>query len=279
MRFHFFSFFSLLFSLICFLSTAHADLPAIPAAIETQLYQGSAEEVTAFIGKRQAQVDGLIALITTDMQKVKEEKDQVVFTALLDLFQGLSFQLKNLQAELARPEIPSLQPPALGSPPYKLALFETMVSFQQKTARQLGLYEEDLAYGVARIAALKDELATLLPLYAQVKSEDTSRIQAYEKLEYILSLHHEYAILQLKKPKLNKALTDTRRIAKEAANLAEQVFGKLQISKDDIAALKKKMDSLNERHASSLARLNAEYLDLNKQSVVALSLIHISEPT
>lgn len=271
MRFHFLSFFSLLFSLVCFLSAAHAELPDIPAALETQLYQGSAKEVAAFVGKRQAQVDGLIALITTDMQKVKEEKDRVVFTALLDLFQGLSFQLKNLQAELARPEIPFLQPPALGPPPYKLALFDEMVSLQQKTARQLGLYEEDLAYGEARIAALKDELTTLLPLYVQVKSEGTDRIQAYEKLASILSLQHEYAILQLKKPKLNKALGDARILVKEAAGLAEQVFGKLEISKDNIAALKKKLASLNERHASSLARLNAEYLDLNKQSVVAES--------
>jgi small-conductance mechanosensitive channel len=271
MRFHFFSFFSLLFSLICFLSTAHADLPDIPAALETQLYQGSAEEVAAFIGKRQAQVDALIALITTDMQKVKDEKDKVVFTALLDLFQGLSFQLKNLQAELARPEIPSMQAPALAPPPYKLVLFDEMVSLQQKTAQQLGLYEENREYGGARIAALKDELTTLLPLYAQVKSEESSRVQAYEKLASILSLQHEYAIIQLKKPKLNKGLTDTRSISKAAASLAEQVFGKLQISRDDIAALKKKLVSLNERHVGSLARLNAEYLDLNKQSVVAES--------
>ena len=271
MRFLCFSLLSLLVSVCCLLSSAHADLPDIPAALETQLYQGSAEEVSAFIGKRQAQVDSFIALITTDMQKAKEDKDQVVFTALLDLFQGLSFQLKNLQAELVRPETASMQAPALAPPPYKLALFDEMVSLQQKTAQQLGLYEENRVYGEARIAALKDELTTLLPLYAQVKSEESSRIQAYEKLAYILSLQHEYAILQLKKPKLNKALTDTRIIAKEAANLAEQVFGKLQISKDDIAALKKKLVSLNERHASSLARLNAEYLDLNKQSVVAES--------
>ncbi len=271
MRFLHFSIFSLLLSLLCFPSAVHADLPDIPTAIETRLYQGSTEEVTAFIARRQTQVDGLIAMITTDMQRVKDEKDQVVYTALLDLFQGLSFQLKNLQAELARPEIPSLQPPALGSPPYNLALFDAMVSFQQKAAQQLGLYEENIAYGESRTSSLKDELTTLLPQYAKVKADATSRIQAYENLAYILSLQNEYAILQLKKPKLNKALTETRSIAKEAANLSEQVFGKLQIGKDDIGALKKKLDSLNERHARSLARLNAEYLDLNKQSVIAES--------
>jgi small-conductance mechanosensitive channel len=261
-------------SVICFLSAAYAELPTLPdtpAAIETQLYQGSSEEVTAFIGKRQAQVDGLITLITTDMQNVKEEKEKVAFVALLDLFQGLSFQLKNLQAELARAETPSLQLPSPGSPPYNLAAFDEMISFQQKAAQQLGLYEEGLAYGEARIAVLKDELPPLLPLYAQVKAEAASRIEAYEKLAYILSLQHEYAILQLKRPKLNKVLTDMRIVAKEAAILVEQVFGQLQIGKKDIAELKKKLDSLNENHASNLARLNAEYLDLNKQSVVAES--------
>jgi len=264
----------LLFSVICFLSAAYAGLPGLPdtpAAIETQLYQGKTEEVTAFIGKRQAQVDGLITLITTDMQKVKEEKEKVAFVALLDLFQGLSFQLKNLQAELARAETPSLQLPSPGSQPYNLAAFDEMIFFQQKAVQQLALYEENLAYGEARIAVLKDELPPLLPLYAQVKSEAASRIEAYEKLAYIMSLQHEYAILQLKRPKLNKALTDMRVVAKEAAILVEQVFGQLQIGKKDIAELKKKLDSLNENHASNLARLNAEYLDLNKQSVVAES--------
>jgi len=261
-------------SVICFLSAAYAELPTLPdtpAAIEAQLYQGSSEEVIAFIGKRQAQVDGLITLITTDMQKVKEEKEKVAFVALLDLFQGLSFQLKNLQAELARAETPSLQLPSPGSPPYNLAAFDEMSSFQQKAAQQLGLYGEGMAFGEARIAVLKDELPPLLPQYAQVKSEATSRIEAYEKLAYILSLQHEYAILQLKRPKLNKALTDMRVVVKEAAILVEQVFGQLQIDKKDIAELKKKLDSLNENHASNLARLNAEYLDLNKQSVVTES--------
>jgi len=265
------SFLSLLLSLFCFLSSVQAELPDIPVAIETKLYQGTVEEVPAFIGKRQAQIDDLIGLITADMQKGKVENGTIVFTALLDLFQGLSFQLKNLQAELVRPELPPMQIPSPGSPPYKLAVFDEMVSFQQKAARQLGLYEENLGYGEARIAALRDELTTLLPLYAQVRSEDGGRFQAYEKLAYILSLQHEYAILQLKRLKLNKALTEVRVVVKEASSLAEKVFGQLQIGKEDIAALKKKADSLNERHAGSLAKLNAENLDLNKQSVIAES--------
>ncbi len=266
-----FSSLSLLFAVLCFFSSAHAELPDIPAALETQLYQGKAEEITAFVGKRQTQIDGLVALITKDMGKKKEEKETIVFTALLDLFQGLSFQLKNLQAELVRPEFPPLQLPDPGSPPYNLAVFEDVVSFQQKVARQLGLYEESLSSGEARLAVLKDELTALLPLYAQVKSEDSSRYQAYENLAHILSLQHEYAILQLKRPKLNKALTDVRGVAKEASSLAEKVFGQLRISKDDTAELKKKVDALNESHVSSLARLNAEHLDLDKQSVVAES--------
>ena len=266
-----FSSFSLLLAVLCFFSSAHAELPDIPAPLETQLYQGKAEEIVVFIGKRQTQVDGLIALITTDMEKKKEEKETIVFTALLDLFQGLSFQLKNLQAELARPEFPPMQVPAPGSPPYNLAVFEEVVSFQQKVTRQLGLYEESLGSGEARIAVLKDELTALLPLYVQMKSEDGSRYQAYENLAHILSLQHEYAILQLKRPKLNKALTDVRGVVKEASSLAEKVFGQLRISKDDITELKKKVDALQESHVSSLARLNAEHLDLDKQSVVAAS--------
>lgn len=271
MRSFYLTLFTVVVTFFCLLASARAQLPEMPVAIEAQLYQGSSEEITTFIEKRQAQVDDLIALITSDMQKGKEQNGTIVFTALLDLFQGLSFQLKNLQAELARVEVPPMQVPTPGAAPYKLALFDEMVAFQQKSVHQLGLYEEDRGYGEARLIALKDELTTLLPLYADERANESSRFQAYEKLAYILSLQHEYAILQLKKPKLTKALTEAQVVVKEASALAEKVFKNLRIGQEDIDALNKKVDARQERHAASLAKLNAENLDLNKQSVVAES--------
>ena len=271
MRSFCFSLLSLLLPLFFLPSSAQAELPDIPVAIETQLYQGTVEEVTAFIGKRQVWIDDLISLISADMKREKDENGTMVFSALLDLFQGLSFQLKNLRSELVRPDLPPMQRPSPGPPPFQLAVFDELVSFQQEAVRQLAMYEENLGYGEARIAALKDELTSLLPLYIQVKSDEGSRFQAYERLAYILSLQHEYAISQLKKPKLAKALTEVRVVVKDVSSLIEKVFGQLQIGPDDIAALKKKADSLNERHAGSLAKLNAEYLELNKQSVITES--------
>jgi len=85
--------FSLLFVIVCPLS-ASAELPEISAAVETQLYQGTTEEITAFIGKRQAQVDDLISLITADVRMAKVESDKVAFAAVLDLFQGLSLPVE-----------------------------------------------------------------------------------------------------------------------------------------------------------------------------------------
>ncbi len=271
MRSFCFTLFAVVVTFFCLLASARAQLPEMPVAIEAKLYQGSSEEITAFIGKRQAQVDDLITLIISDMQKGKEQNGTIVFTALLDLFQGLSFQLKNLQAELARVEVLPMQVPTPGAAPYKLALFDEMVAFQQKAVRQLGLYEEDLGYGEARLIALKDELTTLLPLYAEVRANESNRFQAYEQLAYILSLQHEYAILQLKKPKLTAALTEVQMVVKEAIALAEKVFKNLRIGQEDIDALNKKVAARQERHTGSLAKLNAENLDLNKQSVVAES--------
>jgi small-conductance mechanosensitive channel len=265
--------------LLCLLSSllcppplfALTELPDIPSAVEAQLYQGTTEEIAAFIDKRQTLIDGLITLITTDIQKVKEEKDKLGLDAILDLFQGLSFQLKNLQAEVARAEPQALQNPPLGSPPYSLALFDDMVAFQQKAMLQLKQYEDTLAFGVARTTVLKDELTDLLLQYNEVRGDEGSRITAYEQVAYILSLQHEYALLQLKKPKIDKVLADTRLVAKEVEGLVEQVFAKLQINKNEIAELKKRLAVLQEQHLSSLAKLSAENLELNKQSVVVES--------
>jgi len=264
------AFLGLLFLVICPLS-ASAELPEIPVAVEPQLYQGTADEITASIGKRQAQVEGLIDLIASDIRQATVESDKVALAAVLDLFQGLPFQLKNLQAELVRPEMPLLAIPALDSPPYQLSSFDGMVTFQRKARQQLAGCEEALASGGVRLTALREELAALLPQYIKEKADPNRRILSYERLARLLSLQHEYALLQLKKPKLEKELTNNQGVVKEANTLMEKVFGQLRISPEDIAALKKKMDALGEEQAESLAGLNADSLDLGKQGVVAAS--------
>ncbi len=265
-------FISLLSSLFCPSPLfALAELPDFPSAVETRLYQGTTEEITAFIAQRQTLVNDLNTLVTSDIQKVKEEKDKLVLEAILDLFQGISFQLKNLQAEVARAEPPTLQNPPLGSPPYSLAIFDDMAAFQQKVTLQLKQYEDDIAFGEARITGLKDELTGLVLQYNKVRGDEGGRIAAFEQAAYILNLQHEYALSQLRKPKIDKALTETRVVAKETADLVKHVFAKLQVSKDELTELKKRLELLNEQHLNNLAKLSAENLALNKQSVVVES--------
>lgn len=270
MRWYHFFLFSMLFTVfVC--PSAYAEFPELSASVEPQLYQGTADEITASIGKRQAQVEGLIVLITSDVRQATVESDKVAFAAILDLFQGLSFQLKNLQTELVRPEMPPLTIPALDAPPYKLSSFDDMVAFQRKARQQLEGCKEALAFGGARLTAQREESAALLPQYIKEKADANCKIQSYERLARLFSLQHEYALLQLKKPKLEKELTNNQGVVKEADALVEKVFGQLQISREDIAALKKKVDVLGEEQAKSLAGLNADSLDLGKQGVVTAS--------
>lgn len=263
---------ALFFSLFCPSPLfALTGLPDFPTAVETRLYQGTTEETTAFIAQRQTLVNDLIALVTSDIQKVKEEKDRLALESILDLFQGLSFQLKNLQTEVARAEPPPLKNPPLGSPPYSLAIFDDMSAFQQKVILQLKQHEDSLAFGAARITGIKDDLTGLVLQYSKVRGDEVSRIPALEQAAYILNLQHEYALYQLRKPKIDKALAETRLVAKETASLTEQVFAKLQVNKDELAEIEKKLGSLNDQHLSNLAKLSAENLALNKQSVVVES--------
>lgn len=270
MRLSHFFLLSLLFTVVV-CPSAYAELPEISTALEPQLYQGTADEITVNIGKRQAQVDGLITLITSDVRQATVESDKVALAAVLDLFQGLSFQLKNLLAELVRPEIPPLPLPALDSPPYKLSSFDDMVAFQRKAKQQLEGCEEALASGGTRLSALREELAALLPQYIKEKADPSYRIQSYERLARLLSLQHEYALLQLKKPKLEKDLANNQRVVNEANVLVEKVFGQLRISREEIADLNKKLELLRDEQAKSLAGLNADSLDLGKQGVVTAS--------
>ncbi len=251
-------------------SPAEAQLPDIPAAIETQIYQGTPEAIAAFIDKRQVEIDDLIAQISVQAkeQQGEEGSSQVIFTSLEDLFQGLSFQLRNIKDELARSEIPPLSPPSLGDPPYSLDSFDDLVDFHHKAEQQLDLYTEMQTIGDARIAALNSEFPEMRARYLSLKDEADHKIQAYETLAHLLTMQHEQALIQLKKPKVQTALTRMQEVVKEDSRQIEKVFNGLLPGKVALAAEQKKSEALQDKSARSLARLNGESLELNKQIVV-----------
>lgn len=247
---------------------AYANLPDVPAPIDTQLFQGKQEDIAAFVEKHQKQISAVTDQIVADMKSVEAEKEKTAFSALLDLFQGFTFQLKNLLAELNRPEAPPQQIPLLGVEPYKLATFDEIVAFQQKIRQQLKEYEENQTHTEARIAGMKDELIAVLPLYVQMKDDPAKRVEAYERLAYLLTLQHEYAILQIQKPKLLSAFNQAKATDKDVEKLVQEVFVQLRLTREDLDKQKENTKRLGEHAVGVLARLNSEYLDLNKQIVV-----------
>lgn len=262
-------FFSLLGFLIYLLcpGSASAELPEISTAIETQLYRGTPEEIRAFIAKRQALVDELVSQVNGDIGATRIESEKTAWVAVLDELQSLSFQLKNLGAELDRPALPAMSLPGVDSPPYGLSVFDDLVAFRQKVERQQADYQEKLVAGNEKLATLKAELGTLLPLYIKGKTEDAGKIGSLERLVRLFGLQNEYALVQLRKVKLEKELAETANVVREIGALIARVFDGLQIGQEDIAALKKRQDQLTDELANKQARLTAESLELSKREM------------
>ena len=80
----------LVFLLSLMESHAWAALPQIPKAIETRFYQGSPQDIEAFIKERRNQADRLISEVTLLKEKTGEENKQTLTNAL-EFLEGIPF--------------------------------------------------------------------------------------------------------------------------------------------------------------------------------------------
>ena len=110
-------------------SHAWAALPQIPKAIETRFYQGSPQDIEAFIEERRKQADRLISEVTLLLKQETEEKNKRTLSNALEFLEGIPFQLTRLNSEIKRSPEVAVTAPVIGLAPYSLEILDEVLSF------------------------------------------------------------------------------------------------------------------------------------------------------
>ncbi|MBN2809346.1 MAG: mechanosensitive ion channel [Deltaproteobacteria bacterium] len=261
----------LLLSLIFFHSSQSLALPPeVSTPQEVRLYQGSPEEITAFITQRQAEIDKIIETLDRNIDKSADkgasQELQSSTTAVKDLYSGLALQGKSLLKELSRTVSTTLNRPTVEGPPYSVEGFDKIISFQQQTNLLLADCNKKFTLMQNRLASLKDATVSQLSDYAKfLKTNPQNQLPLYEKYGKLLNLQNEYALLQIKKPKLEKQLAELNENKKSAAAWVKEAFAQLKITPEDVDSARKQLEASQTSFKDITEATSSEYQDLNSR--------------
>ena len=266
---HFFSL--LLFTAIIFLQilSCPAQPPGVNSPLENRLYQGSVDEIAAFISQRQDEFGQIINEIDTTIDKNASQELQSSATAVKDLFQGLSLQYKSLLKELSRAESTPLNKPSVGEPSYSVENFDKIIDFQRKVSSQLNESSKKFSLLQSRLTSLKENAVNQLSEYARrLKTDSGNDLLLYEKYGKLLNLQYEYALLQIKKPKLENLLIELNNSKKEAADWVKETFSLLEIKPEEITKAQNFKDEQQSLFKKNTDTTSTEYQDLNQRVLI-----------
>ena len=248
---------------------SQAQPPELSNPLEDQLYQGSANEINAFINHRQEQFEQIINEIDKTVDKNAPQELQSSAIAVKDLFQGLSLQYKSLLKELSRVESTPLNKPTVKGPPYSIEDFDKVIDFQRKVNIRLTENSKKYALLQSRLTSLKENAVNRLSEYARrLKTDSGNYLLLYEKYGKILNLQYEHALLQIKKPKLVNLLAELNSSKKEATDWVKETFSLIEIKPEEITKAQKLKDERQSFFKKNTDTTSAEYQDLNRRVLI-----------
>lgn len=260
----------ILITIVLLFSTAtYARPPEVKKALETRLYQGSNAEISAFIEQRRILIENIIAEISEKEDKPSLQDSHYGITSIIDLYQGISIQYESLLTELPRnpPEI--IKRPQVEGPPFSLDGFDEVLAYQEHINIILTENSRHYTLTQSRLIHMKEQAIDSLSEYSRVLNTNLEdQLSLYEKHAKLLSLQYEYALLYLRKPKIETQLKKLNDENKSVENWIKEAFTQLVITPDDL----KKAEQIYQQELATLKETtnetSAEYQDLNHRLLI-----------
>ena len=245
-----------------------AAFPEIPRAIETRFYQGSPQEIEAFIQERLNQADQLISEVNLLLERETKEENKQVLASALGFLEGLSFQFTRLRREIKRPPDVVVTPPATGSSPHSLKVFDEALAFYRQVKQKLSEYQKKKKLIEENLSNITEDLKPLLIEYLESKKKDEKNVKIYETLGQLLSLQVEYALKKVQITKLDQTIDSLDSLERQYNNQTEKIFDNLKITPGDITAAKKQKDQAELQEKDLKDKLIAKQRRLNRLIII-----------
>jgi small-conductance mechanosensitive channel len=260
--------FLLIFFLFLTSRPSEAVFPEILKAIEPRLYQGSPQEIEAFIQERLDQADQLISEVNLLLQKETKEENKQALANALEFLEGLSFQFTRLRREIKTPSDVAVTPPSIGSSPYSLKVLDETLVFYRQVKQKLHEYQKKKKLIEENLSNIEEDLKPLLIEYIDFKKKDEKNVKIYETLGQLLSLQVEYALKKVQTSKLDQTIDSLDSLAKEYNNQTVKIFDNLKITQEDINAAKKQKEQAEQEEKDLKEKLIAKQRELNRRIII-----------
>jgi beta-phosphoglucomutase-like phosphatase (HAD superfamily) len=99
-------------------------LPTISSPVEEGFFTGSAEEIKAFIEKKQQEIQSVLTYLQTLLKEEISPADETTIKTAIELLNTLPWQFKKIITKLSTPSVSvNIVLPSLKGPPYNLQEF------------------------------------------------------------------------------------------------------------------------------------------------------------
>ncbi len=243
--------------------------PEVTKSIDERLYRGTQEEIEAFVIKRQQLIKNLITELSEKKQLPESNKSQHSITSITDQYQGVLSQYRGLLAELQRKHPLELEKPQIKGPPFTLEEFDQILKYEKLINIVLSEKERQFTLINSRLNHLQKTAVELLSEYSRVqKTVQEDQLLLYETFAKLLSLQCEYALLHIRKPKLETQLTNLYGRRKAADKWIKKAFRQLTVTPEDVKKAQQIYDQRLKELKNTTTSTSAEYQDLNRRHLI-----------
>jgi small-conductance mechanosensitive channel len=248
---------------------ASALPPEIKDPIDKKLYQGDKDKINEYVLQRREQIKKIIATLEK-LEREDKDKDLITRTAAVkDLYLGLLLQYKILLSELNRSSNPAPARPEIKGPPYKVRDLDQVISYQRQINSLLSSSDKEHIFLQSRLGTIENSSVSWLSDYARIyKTHPERKLELYRKYCKILNLQNEYAILRLRKPRLEKLIAKLEKEQQFAADWVNQVFTDIEITPDDLKKAESDLKKAKKAFDAEVMKSNTQYQEMSRRILV-----------
>ncbi len=247
-----------------------AGPPEIKEPIDKHLFSGNnIDEIKKYITKRGQEIDKIVKILNGMAREGRNSDKKERIASIKDIYLGLKLQYKILLSELQRSGAAPPVRPKVSGPPYKVADFSLILDYQRQVTNQLMGTNKQYIFIKNRLETLKNTAVSRLSSYSQLlQTHPEMEVTLYERYCKLLNLQNEYAILSLRKPRLEKLTDELANDQKFAAEWVSEAFSRLKITPEDIKKAQAEMKKAGDAYNAISRKNSAMYQDLSRRILV-----------
>ena len=209
-------------------------LPTLSSPVEEGFFTGSAEEIKAFIEKKQQEIQSVLTYLQTLLKEEISPADETTIKTAIELLNTLPWQFKKIITKLSTPSVSvNIVLPSLKGPPYNLQEYYQLLHTYQAIITQTEEVKHQLTLTQRELTFLNSDLKHLFGDYTELLNQKQLP-NLYLVYAQVLSMQIRYALKRVSTDQLEKTLERLEELKNQCLEKMTLVFKHLNITSADL---------------------------------------------